>query len=528
MVTINDIEFRNLQEQVLQNQADIHYLLKEGGTLNEFGIKVIGQVDNAIDLPQDYDGEYGDAYAVGNSTPYELFIWTRAFSGQQEPFWFNIGQFPAPSTVPGPKGEKGDKGDTGTRGSLWFVGFDVPSNVPGAIANDMYLNISTGNVYSYTGTTWSLASNIKGPQGIQGIQGPPGETGERGPQGVQGPPGPEGSPFTIAGELENTGQLPSPESTNREYAYLIPDSNGLIHIWVISGTDSLMWIDAGTFGGGVPGTDEGGKIYGTDVNGKVAYLDYGPITSPNYIVQRDSSGNISVLLNPVNAADAASKQYVDTKDTAISTNLGSLIAQKLPLSGGILTGGLNVSMTTTPQIAITNGSKNGYLSVDTDGNMRVGNNTSYVSVDSDYFVTLKSPEGIKLDGIGYNNNPDYNDLVLKYDQSSKEVSFADPYHLYMHTGYLIINSQYMFYMYLSRRATKATTVTSLASNLYNAGYVGLNTACPISGPGSTSTTMFIGIYAPSSSSMSIVLSTGAASAVSASTTTISESVKQWF
>lgn len=114
MLKFGNKEFRNLEEQVLQNQKDIKYILEEEGVLNEFGIKVIGKVDNVGQLPptDTYVGEYGDAYAVGTEPPYELYIWTRAFSGTTNPFWFNIGKFP----VPGPEGVQGPEGPEGPIG----------------------------------------------------------------------------------------------------------------------------------------------------------------------------------------------------------------------------------------------------------------------------------------------------------------------------------------------------------------------------------------------------------------------------
>ena len=82
MITIDGKEYRNLEEQVRKNQADILYMLEEEGALNQFGIKVVGQVDTAASLPDPttYTGEYGDAYAVGTASPYVLYIWTRANS----------------------------------------------------------------------------------------------------------------------------------------------------------------------------------------------------------------------------------------------------------------------------------------------------------------------------------------------------------------------------------------------------------------------------------------------------------------
>ena len=212
MLRIGDKEYRNLEEQVRKNQDDIRYLLYEGGTLNQFGIKVIGAVDNSSQLPNPatYEGEYGDAYVVGTEAPYEFYIFTREVSGQTGNWWFNIGEFPLP-------GPKGDTGEQGLRGA--------------------------------TGAT--------GPQGVQGIQGPVGpqgpmgETGPQGPMGETGPQGPKGdtgSPFSLAGILVNVNQLPTPTAENRNYAYLVGTAFPY-ELYVVTGEDELVWTDAGPFGG---------------------------------------------------------------------------------------------------------------------------------------------------------------------------------------------------------------------------------------------------------------------------------------
>ena len=70
MITIDGKELRSLEEQVLKNKQDIEYMLEEEGALNQFGIKVVGQVDTAAALPDPttYTGEYGDAYAVSGGS----------------------------------------------------------------------------------------------------------------------------------------------------------------------------------------------------------------------------------------------------------------------------------------------------------------------------------------------------------------------------------------------------------------------------------------------------------------------------
>ena len=84
MITIDKKEIRNLQEQVFKNMKDITSLREGATVLAEFGIKVVGEVATAADLPNPYTGAYGDAYVVGtpDRLPYTMYIWTRAFIGE--------------------------------------------------------------------------------------------------------------------------------------------------------------------------------------------------------------------------------------------------------------------------------------------------------------------------------------------------------------------------------------------------------------------------------------------------------------
>ena len=194
--------------------------------------------------PTTYEGEFGDAYAVGNTTPYELYIYTRASGSHATNYWFNIGQFPAPSTVPGPQGPQGIKGDTGTRGSTWTNGTSAPTSTSGYLTNDKYLNTSNGDVYNYTGSTWQLVGSIRGPQGIQG---PQGNVGPVGPQGIQGPIGPQGEPgpaFVIAGTVANEGQLPAPSTLADNIAYLVGNDTDGYNLYVQL-QDTQTWKNIG-------------------------------------------------------------------------------------------------------------------------------------------------------------------------------------------------------------------------------------------------------------------------------------------
>ena len=178
MIIINNVQYRNLEEQVKKNMDDIQYILEGEGLLNEFGIKIVGEITSSSQLPDPdtYQGEYGDAYAVGTASPYTLYIYTRANDTHPNNYWFNIGEFPLAGPQ-GPAGPKGPQGPQGTRGSTWSSGTSAPTTTSGNLAGDKYLNTTNGDVYNYTGSTWQLIGNIRGPRGIQGPQGPAGPAG---------------------------------------------------------------------------------------------------------------------------------------------------------------------------------------------------------------------------------------------------------------------------------------------------------------------------------------------------------------
>lgn len=51
MITVNNKQYRNLEEQVQKNKTDIENLIASGGVLDEFGIKVVGELNNIDELP---------------------------------------------------------------------------------------------------------------------------------------------------------------------------------------------------------------------------------------------------------------------------------------------------------------------------------------------------------------------------------------------------------------------------------------------------------------------------------------------
>lgn len=337
MIKLNDgLALRNLEEQVQKNTIDIARHWEIDRVIADWGITIVGVVNYETELPNstEYTGEYGDAFAVGISAPYNYFIFTRPSpaTGHNSAFWLNVGQLQI-SGSEGPEGPAGPQGPVGERGSLWYSGSIQPSN--NLRTNDMWLNTSNGNVYIYSGSGWSYTGNIIGPQGIQGPIGPQGIQGPIGPQGPEGPAGPTGEFITIAGTLSSSNLLPSPSSVPRQTAYLIPDTMGANHIWLITGTDNLIWTDAGSFGSGgtqvsvnneiVQNWNADTKLDKITTTGNVrAYIvdGSGNQTTKNVtassvsgnIPMYDTSGHLITTTNtPTAANQVASKNYVDTK-----------------------------------------------------------------------------------------------------------------------------------------------------------------------------------------------------------------------
>ena len=202
MLKFGNKEFRNLQEQVCKNMKDIQDIQDGVTVLAEFGIKVIGQVDSAEDLPDPatYEGEYGDAYIVGTEAPFDYYIFTRAFEGDETPQWFDLGVFPQP----GPQGEQGVQGPSGT---ISFGTMTVTTGEPGTDASVTFTNVGTASNAVYN-LYWSIPQGADGAQGIPGEQGPVGPQGPQGPQGIQGVQGNDGVSYVVLGQLDDISELP--------------------------------------------------------------------------------------------------------------------------------------------------------------------------------------------------------------------------------------------------------------------------------------------------------------------------------
>lgn len=88
---------------------------------------------------------------------------------------------------------RGRDGVIGKDGNGMYIGSGAPLIGVGAI-DDSYLDTTTYNLYKkVTVSSWSVVGNIKGAQGPQGIQGIQGIQGPTGPRGATGPKGATGA-----------------------------------------------------------------------------------------------------------------------------------------------------------------------------------------------------------------------------------------------------------------------------------------------------------------------------------------------
>ena len=280
MLQFGNKEFRNLEEQVEKNAQDIEDFKNGNQTIAEFGITVVGILATADELPAQGEN-FGDAYLIGTQTPYDMRVWTRDVANSTAK-WVDLGAFP----LQGPKGDKGDIG------SVITVGSGEPLNNPTSLY-DFYLDTISGYWYTpylnETGYGWLKSFTLKGEkgdrglqgkQGVQGLTGPQGKTGPIGPQGPKGDTGDVGPAFNVQGTLASSSNLPTPTAAMQDkgYAYIIPDTEGTKHIWVIQGPEGgpFQWVDVGTAGVGIQG-EKGADGVGinslTDTN-----LTYGDVT----------------------------------------------------------------------------------------------------------------------------------------------------------------------------------------------------------------------------------------------------------
>lgn len=272
----NGEQMRNLESQVQKNKTDIAAIIEGNIVLGELGIKVVGQGTTPEELPNaaTYTGDYGDAYLIGSTEPYDFYIFTRPFEGQTQPQWFNLGKFP----LPGPKGDKGDKGDTGEQGPAGpglLSGVVATTGLPqGGTNGQVFLDVSTGDLYRFTGLSgtmvgyWAKAGNIKGPAGPIGPKGEKGATGEKGEKGDTGPQGATGFAIVFKALVDSVNALPDPTTTPRNWGYLVGMTlaGAKPYIIIDDAADRPQWVAVGFTGASSVITDDGAYVAEFDIS----------------------------------------------------------------------------------------------------------------------------------------------------------------------------------------------------------------------------------------------------------------------
>ena len=350
MIIVNGVELRNLEEQVQKNKEDIAAHYNVDRVLADFGIRVVGQVATAANLPSEetYVGDYGNAYAVGTSSPYSFYIWTRADvdAGHPNDYWFNIG----PLGIVGPTGPRGGRGPTGPKGDQGLgitVSTVSPPQVTPSIRNGDSVLIAgntnnDGKIYTYNGTSFVQTGNIRGPIGPEGKQGPKGDKGDKGDRGETGATGPVGPIVNILGILSSVSELPSDVSAlDANSAYLVgTESTGYDVYALVGAITNKSWTKIGQFTAGTvvyvnnapvatvnmndylkKATLTGQKlIYGTTTNavGTYYYLADNN-TSDGFVPQRKRGGNI-IGPDQINGSQPQSRDYITREfmDTRIN------------------------------------------------------------------------------------------------------------------------------------------------------------------------------------------------------------------
>ena len=327
MITVNGQELRNLQEQVLKNKQDIaqHYAIDR--VLADFGIRVVGKVDYASELPDiaTYEGEYGDAYAVGLNYPYDFYIWTRADvnSGHPTAYWFNYGEI----SIVGPAGPQGNPGPRGATGRSPKIVAGTSPEV--GEEGDLYINTSNGNLYQTTNGKLVLLSNIIGPTGPQGKVGPQGAQGIQGPRGPQGEKGDPGAFIHITGIFESTSQLP-PITELSSGALVGPER--LLYIPVGESISTAVWTNMGPLNVATlvsvngelvgewnadtkvdkvdPEEIDSASVYAVDKTNGDIIIPVSAEADQNSIAKRNEHGSL-IVAAPTAAGEAVNKEYAD-------------------------------------------------------------------------------------------------------------------------------------------------------------------------------------------------------------------------
>ena len=186
----------------------------------------------------------------------------------------------------GPAGPQGDQGPAGVGITLKgrvATEADLPT---GAAQGDTYVVDETGNAWSWTDSTSSYTDlgKVVGPQGPVGATGPQGVKGDTGPAGPTGPQGPKGDQGMMGydGQKGATGAT-GPAGPAGPTAVSKDAGNT-----AVLGSDNLLFVPAGTGGGGAYLPLAGGAMTGT-----IASSSATPISFINTYSLFSANGGVS-------------------------------------------------------------------------------------------------------------------------------------------------------------------------------------------------------------------------------------------
>ncbi len=146
------------------------------------------------------DGTDGSQWHIGSTDPvdgetegkpgdlYLNDVTGDIFTMDESNNWRYIGNLKGDKGDTGEKGDDGEKGETGeagTDGAAWLTGTGAPSTDLGK-DGDLYLDVSTSDVYQKEDGAWTLITNIKGETGADGDKGDTGDAGDPGQAGTDG------------------------------------------------------------------------------------------------------------------------------------------------------------------------------------------------------------------------------------------------------------------------------------------------------------------------------------------------------
>lgn len=436
MITIDNATYRNLQEQVEKNKQDIEAFSTIEFTLNNMGIRVLGKVKQPSDIPAG-QREFGDAYLVGVSAPYDIWIYTRTLTPGVEGTFINMG----PLTVVGPQGAPGEQGPQGAPGADGYApviryGSGAPVLQPTDKNGYVYVDTNNSNLYTFD-DGWKFVVSTRGPAGPQG------------PQGIQGA---TGTTLSIVGKLASESLLPTDFASGnilKNSAYLVTKSNAT-HLYIIMGEqndyNTWYWQDVGDFNLGsviyknnefqhsidISDNFTAGESHGyviTDIVANKLYNDLNNKIKTNVDNIADNRNKIANLNNNFTELNTYAREKLEIHDNQI-TSAQTRISDLEGEITNINSHEWSIDTTSASPITLTN---NKSFRLGTINTLTVNNATYYdldfmcevsfiagdtISIDYSALTITLSGDDVKNNIFTPQSNKTYN--ILFYNNSNRE------------------------------------------------------------------------------------------------------------